>query len=507
MKTGKQGKPRRHLLSTALCSVLILLGYIVFFAAKWYIDTYGDVGFDSILYTLLSDLGGVQSGLIVEYLLNGLTPALLCAAVTCFLLFLRSKKHIVVTIFNKVKLRVYPFSRGWRILLSCVLTAVLLVSGAMQVKMLDYIYFLNQQSTIFQEKFVDPNTVEIAFPNEKRNLIYIFLESMETTYLSKDHGGAIDYDLTPELYTLAQENVNFSHNDTVGGFKSVAGTGWTAAALTAQTSGVPLKSPPDLSANTYGEDSFLPGVTSLNDILKTEGYYQTLMVGSDAAFGNRDRYFSQHGVDRIYDLFTARADGIIPEDYFVWWGMEDKYLYEYARRELTAIAAGEAPFAFTMLTVDTHHIDGYKCELCADTYAEQYENVITCASRQLGEFVEWIQAQDFYENTAIVICGDHLTMDSGYITRNVAPDYEQHVYNCVINAAAQPVDAKNRQFAAMDLFPTTLAAMGCAIEGERLGLGTNLFSATPTLMEEMGIEEFESEVAKASDYYVTNFMF
>jgi phosphoglycerol transferase len=53
----------------------------------------------------------------------------------------------------------------------------------------------------------------------------------------------------------------------------------------------------------------------------------------------------------------------------------------------------------------------------------------------------------------------------------------------------------------MDMFPTTLAAMGCSIEGERLGLGTNLFSDLPTLSEEMGVETLNRELSKRSDYY------
>ena len=36
------------------------------------------------------------------------------------------------------------------------------------------------------------------------------------------------------------------------------------------------------------------------------------------------------------------------------------------------------------------------------------------------------------------------------------------------------------------MFPTILASMGVIIEGDRLGLGTNLFSGTPTIMEENG---------------------
>ena len=38
----------------------------------------------------------------------------------------------------------------------------------------------------------------------------------------------------------------------------------------------------------------------------------------------------------------------------------------------------------------------------------------------------------------------------------------------------------------MDLFPTTLSSMGVEIEGNKLGLGTDLFSNEETLMEKLG---------------------
>ena len=55
-----------------------------------------------------------------------------------------------------------------------------------------------------------------SFPEKKRNLIYIFLESMENTYMSKLDGGAYDINYIPDLTALAEENLNFSHTDQVG---------------------------------------------------------------------------------------------------------------------------------------------------------------------------------------------------------------------------------------------------------------------------------------------------
>ena len=444
-------------------------------------------------------MSGTDSAVIMNFMTTALLPAIV-AWVVLSLLF-GAKRG------NGEKF--YPFTRKRSRIISLVLSLVMLTCAAVTVDLPSYIAYVSQQSTIYQDEYVDPLKAEITFPEEKRNLIYIFLESMENTYMSKDVGGGLDENVMPELTALVQdeENINFSHTDGIGGFHNMTGASWTIGAMVAHTSGIPLKVPIGVDRNEYGQDSFLPGVNTLTNVLQEAGYYQTLMVGSDANFGGRKPYFEQHGLDRTFDIFTAREVGIVPPGYFVFWGMEDMHLFDFAKQELTKIAEQEEPFAFTMLTVDTHRTNGYVCRKCIRLWGEQYENVISCSSKQVYDFVEWIKQQDFYENTTIIIAGDHITMDEGYIDRNVDETYDRTVYNCIINSAIEGQNTKNRQFVAADMFPTTLAAMGCEIKGERLGLGTNLFSGKPTLAEEMGLEVFDGELLKTSDYYTKNFFF
>jgi phosphoglycerol transferase len=484
---------RRSVPGTVLWTLLLLIACLCFFAARWYLGAYGDLGFDSVLYTIFSDLGGVQSGLVVSFSLKALLPAVVCAMLGGTALYAMSNR-------NPGKLLTW--------VTAFVLSLVMIGQAAFSVGLPEYIYGLLNESELFEKRYVSPDSVEITFPEEKRNLIYIFLESMEISYLSEELGGGQEDNLIPELYELATEHTNFSHDDEqIGGFLPVTGATWTIGAMVAHTAGVPLKLPPEVAENDYGQgdDGFLPGILSLQDILADEDYYQTLMVGSVASFGGRRQYYLQHGADYVYDISTARKDDIVEDDYFVWWGMEDKYLFEYARQELTEISQQDQPFAFTMLTVDTHHIGGYFCEYCDNEHDEQYENVMACSSKQVLDFVEWLEQQPFYENTTIIITGDHLSMDKGYFNRNVDEDYTRRSYNCFINSAVDTVFDENRQFSALDMFPTTLAAMGCTIEGDYLGLGVNLFSGKPTLIELIGYEKFDRQLSMASDYYAAHF--
>ena len=348
--------------------------------------------------------------------------------------------------------------------------------------------------------YVDPSEVELTFPEEKKNLIYIFLESMEITYSDEKNGGAFENNFIPELTNLAVENEDFSGaSDELNGGTALKYATWTAAALFSQTSGLPLTLPIDGNSMDT-QESFLPAVIALGDILEQQGYNQTFMIGSDGEFGGRSLYFSDHGNYNIKDYYYFQSLEKFPSDYWVWWGIEDEKLFEYAKEELVDLASQKEPFNFTMLTVDTHFEDGYVCEKCESEYGDnQYANVLSCSSRQVNEFIQWIQAQDFYENTTIVISGDHATMDSDFC-ENIDDDYERKVYTAYINSSVQPEDSEwRREYSTFDNFPTTLASLGVDIQGNRLGLGTNLFSTEETLTELYGVEYVNEELMKKSE--------
>lgn len=488
--------------SNTLYAALLFAGFLCFFSGRFYVSTFGRLGFDSVLYTLSAELGGVQSGQITGWLLQGFLPTVVFTCLTYFLLFRLPMRHRTGK-YEKTRQK-KKLSGFFAVLIFLSLT----VFTAFDVELVDYLFDQNTHSDLYEKYYKDPEQVEIKFPDQKRNLVYIILESMETSYLSEELGGAMEDNLIPELYDLANQNLCFSNSSAkVGGFHTTKGATWTIGSMVAQTAGIPLKTPTE-DVNQYGAagEEFLPGVTTLTDILHDAGYYQTLIVGSDVRFGGRKAYYEQHGIDEICDIYTARTDGIIPKDYFVWWGMEDLHLFRYAKEKLTELAAKEDPFAFTMLTVDTHHVGGYQCQLCSESKSgESYDQSISCSSRQVAAFVEWIRQQPFYDNTTVIIVGDHESMDNGYFERMTDDDYQRLLYNCFINVPSSAKKVTNRHFAAVDLFPTTLAALGCTVKGEHLGLGTNLFSGVKTLTEQMGFERFNDELAKASVYYEEHF--
>ena len=353
--------------------------------------------------------------------------------------------------------------------------------------------------------YVSPAETELVFPEKKRNLIYIFLESVETTYADEESGGGFSFNCIPELTDLAQEYEDFSGTEEqLNGGNVMPNTSWTAAAMFGQSSGLPLITSIDASAAAE-ESAFMPQTITIGDILNEAGYNQTLLIGSDATFGSRRTLYTQHGDYQIKDYEYAREVGWIPWDYNVWWGYEDQKLFEFAKQELLELSTSDEPFNLTMLTVDTHFEDGYFCEQCEDIFdGNVYADVMACSSRQVAEFVAWVQEQEFYENTTIVLTGDHLTMDADFC-ETVDTAYERKTYTTYINSAVESKSDAYRVYTTLDMFPTTLASLGVEIKGNRLGLGTNLYSEEKTLAEQFGVDYLASELEKRTEF-VQNMM-
>ena len=485
-KISIYAKQALRVLLTILAVLLAVLATIITCSLKWMFDTWSNLTMDELIYHLTSPLEGTNDAMIKEYAVKCIVPAVVILLVLA----------VILTAFRKKK-RYYAVMAG-AIVLSVSVSA-LSVHGAWQaLDVGNYVADRGTYSTFIDDNYISPADVEMTFPQEKRNLIYIFLESMETTYADTQSGGAFTENVIPELTQIAQENEDFSgETDKLNGGYSMPGTTWTIGAMFGQTAGLPLSVSID-GNNMDTQDTFFAGAVTLGDILESQGYSQTLLIGSDAVFGGRELYFTEHGSYEMMDYKYAAQNGLIPEDYLVWWGYEDQKLFEFAKQKVTELAAQPEPFNLTMLTVDTHFEDGYMCEGCPKLYGDdQYSNVMRCSSQQVASFIRWIQQQDFYENTTIVLCGDHPTMDSDYC-EDVDSDYIRKTYTAYINAAAQKETETRRDFTTFDQFPTTLAALGVQIEGNRLGLGTNLFSSEPTLTERFGLDTEAAELKKKS---------
>lgn len=383
------------------------------------------------------------------------------------------------------------------------------------LKIGEYLENSKKESVFIDENYVSPDDVEIIFPEKKRNLILLTLESMEMTYTDKDKGGFFDDDYLEGLSELALENECFSDGTVLNGATALEYTDWTMAALFSYSTGLPFKT--ILGQNNMDtQETFFPNVISLGDILCLQGYDQTFLCGSDACFAGRKLYFQSHGDYTIHDYYTYFGHGYTKAENQ--WGYMDYHLFDFAKDELRTKASAydesSKPFNFTMLTVDTHfyvgdssHPDGFVCQYCEDKYPVQYANVISCSARQATDFVNWFFGKDgntdisdnVRDNTTFVILGDHPTMSSTFCDDADKAGFERRTYVNFINSARTRKESTIRKFSHFDVFPTILSSLDVSMSSSHLALGIDLYSGESTYLENNDIDYINMQLLGKSD--------
>lgn len=440
------------------------------------------VNFEQILYGLTNMKGSSASGIVDGTIFTFSVGTLIFLILLVIYILLHNSKKVIL-----IRIKYYS---GFILLGSIIFTLY-------AIGVFEYEINLFKQTKIYDKYYVDGNGVDITFPDKKQNLIFIYMESMETTNASINNGGAQKVSYIPNLENYALKYDNFSSGEKLGGFVPVSGTTYTLAGMISQNSGVNFKLPINIMDKNIVK---MNGVYALGDVLVDNGYKNYLMMGSQAIFASRDKYFKNHGNYEIFDYTYAINNELIPKDYLVWWGYEDNKLFEFAKNKLKDISKEEQPFNLTLLTADTHFTDGYLDSECDTPFDKKYANVMHCSDKMINNFITWVMEQDFYKNTTIVLVGDHLTMQSSFYD-DIDKNYTRSVYNVFINSRVKSDTTKNRMFSSMDIYPTTLASLGVKIDGDRLGLGTNMYSNKKTLMEELGYKYVSNELKKRSSFY------
>ena len=472
--------------------ILLFLIHIILVTGVYLKIKFSSINFEEILFLMRG--GTEDSDFSALYLaLKICIPIILTLLVTSYALFYD------IT-FGKKNNKIYPFKfiNKYRVVITIVyflLSAFILswTSG-----LINYVIYTNSSSNFIEKHYVDPGD-KITFKN-KRNLIFIVSESLETTLFTEKQGGHWKYEVTPELYDLLNEDdtVSFYNKNKAEGLNMIQGTSWTTAALVANTSGLPLKI--RINKNQYHSKNFMNGTYGLGDLLEDNGYHNELISSAKTNFGGLQEMFTRHGNYDIVDVKSLKDyDLSMDKSDKGKWGFNDNYLFETAKKRLDIISKNKEPFNLELVTIDTHFYDGFVGDYSETKFKEQYENAYATASKQIYDFVSYVRAQDYYKNTTIVIVGDHLSMQDDFFKKRGAK--KRYVYNCIVNPGVEIKNNENRIATSLDMFPTIVASIGGIIDGNKLGLGVNLFSGDKTLAEEYGVKYLNSELKKKSSFY------
>ena len=357
---------------------------------------------------------------------------------------------------------------------------------------------LPRDRTFFGRNYVPASKDIIEPPAKKKNIILIFMESMEQTFSEGKLCGA---NLIPFLSETASDNITFSN------YTDGYATNWTQAALVAATSGLPssyltAKADRKKDVNSAAEeiDDWLNGVYTLGEILEDNGYARLFVQGGSLAFSGAKNYLEAHGfrdcafgADELKGYRKKRTS----------WGIADRDIYPVFEDKLSKISKKQ-PFFAVLTTIDTHHYNVPK-----DTpkvFDMRSKDVIYNADSMMKDFLNRFYLQNYSKDTVLIIVGDHLRMaggpksGSGFLKE--IPKEQRRIYNAFINSSRDELPLNlQRTFTQIDLFPTILEAAGFNIKGHRLGLGTSVFSEEKTLAEQYGQDELKKKLRRNSPLY------
>src|SRR5699024_2033955 len=200
---------------------LIFVGCLLYTSSHWVMTTMGNVRFDQIIYVMSQPLTGTDPDKIKDFIVGPLLSGVFYTSVFSSILYFcvthsfgrKNQKN------NKKRFIALP---------TLVLSLMVLIGGLFlgihEIGYADVKAYYFESTKIYDDYYVDPEIVELKFPEKKRNLIYIFLESMEGSYSSVNNGGIREENLIPNLTNLGLfEGINFSNGENLGGMMQIPG--------------------------------------------------------------------------------------------------------------------------------------------------------------------------------------------------------------------------------------------------------------------------------------------
>ena len=449
-------------------SLFIIL--FVRISAIWTLRTFPVNDVESVITTLDLPLDGFTAIFVKSYLLRALLPIV---ALTAILSYFFGE---LCTVLRK--------PRATCAALTAVGVIAFLALFIEKVPVSRYIDAIQNEtavmeSDLLEKYFIDADSLHITAPEKPRNLIWILMESMENTFADTASGGEAATNYIPEITQLFEKNTGFSHSDRFGGGNDMLGSRNTITGTFSKTTGIPLLSRLRLN------NKFIPGAKSFWESLHKYGYTNYFVMGTDSRFNMQNWFLGQHGVDVIYDMVSMKSKQDVDEKFrnmrSFEAGLTDRSLYAASRAYIDSIARNGSPFSVSIATINTHFPYGFYDKEClekpesgSDEDSYKATRALRCASREVNEFVEWCQKQDFAENTLIVIVGDHLFPNKFPGKFLARPNINNRKWVTILINPTKNPETRRRQFTSIDIAPTLLEAMGFDIAEHRFGLGVCL---------------------------------
>lgn len=257
---------------------------------------------------------------------------------------------------------------------------------------------------------------------EGYNVVFIHMEGMQTYLMDLEFNGV---EATPNLNRIASEGMFFSN------FYPQVSVGTSSdTEFTLTTSLMPAAS--GAVFTSYYDRDYI----TIPKLLKEKGYYTFSMHGNYASMWNRATVHPLLGYDDMYfeESYTYNKDSEDPNNLeYINLGISDKKFFEQVVPIMEQIEAEHTNYMGTIITLSNHSpfkfLEKYGEYDMSTTYEECDEVTGECtevtsnylygtdvgnyimsshyADAALGEFFEYVNNSDAFDNTVFVLYGDH----------------------------------------------------------------------------------------------------
>lgn len=327
--------------------------------------------------------------------------------------------------------------------------------------LINYFEYVKTGEDYFGINYVSPNNAFIIQNEKPKNLVLIYVESLEDTYSDEK---IFPRNLISSIQASAIENA-YHFSD----YQQAPGTGWTIAGIVSTQCGLPLRT---FVRNLPGQnDGFLQKAICLSDILADRGYQNIFMNGGDLSFAGKRKFLSSHSYSQKFGKSEWQAQNKTLKDMNDW-GLYDDILFLEAQKKLDELELHpEIPFNLTLLTVDTHPPKGYLSRHCQEKHGVQednFEGIVECTALQVRDFINYIKRKGYLKNTTVVVLGDHLSMKNP-VYKKLESSSRRRIFNLFISE--NDLHLNREDMSEFDMFPTILESLGFKTMDGRLGLG------------------------------------
>lgn len=319
----------------------------------------------------------------------------------------------------------------------------------------------------------EPN-VEMFGKYEGRNVIAVSLESLQSFVINEEMNGEV---VTPFLNSLTKDKDTYYFSD----FYHQTGLGKTS-----DSEFIFENSLYGLGRGavffTHGENTY----NSFAERLGENGYFTNVMHANNKSFWNRDMIYKSFKLDQFYDIDSYN----VTEETSVNWGLKDIPFFEQSAALMKEMPQ---PFYSRLITLTNHYPFYLDPEdMMIPEYdsnsgtLNRYFQTVRYLDESVKEFFDDLKEQGLYENSIIVMYGDHYGISENhnkamakYLNKEEITPYDSALLQAVPlyihipgSNDGQVMDKVAGQ---LDIRPTLLHLLGIETSKD-MQLGADLFS-------------------------------